>query len=476
MTLAIRFPWGRYHATRWGHSPNEGVVDWPPSPWRLCRALYAAWQWHTPHLPAERVQRVLNALAAPPRYALPPFAYAHTRHYVPDHENSRAKLLDTFVSTARGATLYAGWAESLGDEDRTALQQLVAGIGWLGRRESTCEVRLLDGEESVRLDEHVVVEPAGEGHEARVPVLAPSIPVDLEALTVRPTRLRREQHRLMPPGSRIVEYPDPGGGDASHGSEGVVQPRPRRRAEGSRSVPTAACLVLDGSVLPARYATVGVGDLLRRAVMARAGRQVDGAVLPVLSGKDGDGTPLAGHRHAHYLALDGTEDGLLDRALVWAPGGLDVAALDAVDSVDSLRRPAGLRHADDVRPCRIALEGVGAVDEVAPAQLVGPARRWTSITPFASARHRKKRETLEAFYVAQVNLECRWRDLPEPSMVAIDPRRKDAPHFRRRRLHERRERDRRAANLVVEFPQPVRGPLALGYLSHFGLGLFEACP
>jgi CRISPR-associated protein Csb2 len=38
-TLRLRFPGGRYHATPWGHHVNEGQVEWPPSPWRLLRAL-----------------------------------------------------------------------------------------------------------------------------------------------------------------------------------------------------------------------------------------------------------------------------------------------------------------------------------------------------------------------------------------------------------------------------------------------------
>ena len=40
-TLKLRFPGGRYHATPWGHHVNEGLIEWPPGPWRLLRALIA---------------------------------------------------------------------------------------------------------------------------------------------------------------------------------------------------------------------------------------------------------------------------------------------------------------------------------------------------------------------------------------------------------------------------------------------------
>ena len=39
--LVFRFPAGHYHATPWGNHVNEGLIEWPPSPWRVVRALLA---------------------------------------------------------------------------------------------------------------------------------------------------------------------------------------------------------------------------------------------------------------------------------------------------------------------------------------------------------------------------------------------------------------------------------------------------
>ena len=41
IAIKLRFLAGRFHATPWGRHVNEGVVEWPPSPWRLLRALAA---------------------------------------------------------------------------------------------------------------------------------------------------------------------------------------------------------------------------------------------------------------------------------------------------------------------------------------------------------------------------------------------------------------------------------------------------
>ena len=55
--LAIQFEFtaNRYHATQWGRHVNEGVLEWPPSPWRILRAIVATWRRTLPDVPRDRV-------------------------------------------------------------------------------------------------------------------------------------------------------------------------------------------------------------------------------------------------------------------------------------------------------------------------------------------------------------------------------------------------------------------------------------
>ena len=55
--LAIEFKFlaGRFHATPWGRQVNEGAVEWPPSPWRLLRALIAVWHLKCPEVPEAEI-------------------------------------------------------------------------------------------------------------------------------------------------------------------------------------------------------------------------------------------------------------------------------------------------------------------------------------------------------------------------------------------------------------------------------------
>ena len=57
--IKLTFPAGRYHATPWGRHVNEGVPEWPPSPWRLLRALVAVWKRTCPDLSEVQVRRIL---------------------------------------------------------------------------------------------------------------------------------------------------------------------------------------------------------------------------------------------------------------------------------------------------------------------------------------------------------------------------------------------------------------------------------
>ncbi len=83
VTIKLTFPAGRYHATPWGRHVNEGVPEWPPSPWRLLRALVAVWRRTCADLPEAQMKRLLTPLALAPRFKLPPHRVAHTRHAMP---------------------------------------------------------------------------------------------------------------------------------------------------------------------------------------------------------------------------------------------------------------------------------------------------------------------------------------------------------------------------------------------------------
>ena len=66
IAIELTFPAGRWHATPWGRQVNEGAVEWPPSPWRLLRALLAVWYHKCQDVPEDDIRSLISALVAPP--------------------------------------------------------------------------------------------------------------------------------------------------------------------------------------------------------------------------------------------------------------------------------------------------------------------------------------------------------------------------------------------------------------------------
>lgn len=448
--IALRFPSGRYHATPWGRAVNEAAIEWPPSPWRILRALYATWQWRASELAAEAVEAALGSLAQAPSFRLPRHVEAHTRHYYPDATYGTDKVFDPFAALDPVAEVIVRWPGALDEQGRTVIERLCALLPYLGRADSLCQARLLTGAEADALPVHGWSDPGDLGsleHPA-VRVLAPVPPLDLPALLATTTAVRRGG-RTTPPGARWLSY----------AAVASARPPAARHLLRRRAPVTAVRLAVGGPVRPTHHQAVLYGHALRRAALSHH------AESPTLSGRSRDGVRRDGHAHAHYLFVDLDDDGLLDTAVVWSPEGLsdrDVSALTAIDQLRFGGEPG-------FRPLRLAVEAYGEISDLLP-EWVEPAPRWRSVTPFAPYRHPLKRQATPEFLNAEVDRELATRGLPPAS----DVRQTAGPWLDFRRRRTRKEPEHRGFGVEVSFAEPVTGPLALGALSHFGLGLF--CP
>lgn len=105
-------------------------------------------------------------------------------------------------------------------------------------------------------------------------------------------------------------------------------------------------------------------------------------------------------------------------------------------------------------------------------ELLAPARTWRSLTPFGLVRHSKRRAgRLLDTPQDQVRSEIAHRGLPAPVEVRLDAG--SWHRFRSAKAGSSRLQQARArvTGVVITFAEPIRGPLMLGALSHYGLGL-----
>ncbi|NIA21620.1 MAG: type I-U CRISPR-associated protein Cas5/Cas6 [Anaerolineaceae bacterium] len=526
-TIALKFLSGQYHATPWGRHVNEGDVEWPPSPWRILRALlatgFAKLGWKD--VP-DKARTLIAALATTtPDYRLPPGEVAHTRHWMPIIEGRKqktTKVIDAFVRLASDEELLIHYPVSLSPEQQTLLKRLVENLSYFGRAESWVLGRVIQngtpdaawcrpaqnggamprepGRDQVALltpvpaDNYIqwraqaVKQALATTEEAvrikdnkkkiskaqRAKALAPYPENLLDCLTTD-TAVLQQYGWSQPPGSQFILYNRPAG---------TLERRPPKpRARRHRVTPVEAALLAlssdtrHGDVLPRMTRCLPQAELLHQSLVSLLGDEAPQCTA--LSGRDPTGKPLAGHRHTHFLPLDLDEDGRLDHVILYAPMKLDAKAQR---TILKLRRT--WTKGDD-RDIIVTCAGFGDLEQFAsqlrrksgrPLPLLAKTERWVSYTPFVPPRHLKKsKNTLPE----QVKAELASRSLPPPVEIAVLNReelvdRRLLRFVRARRQGKPQPPAPRAFGLRLTFAQPVSGPLSLGYASHYGLGLFAA--
>lgn len=233
-----------------------------------------------------------------------------------------------------------------------------------------------------------------------------------------------------------------------------------------------ATFSLVAPALPDVALSLTFAEQVRRALIRN---RVDTSHSEAIVGKTVDGLPLAGHLHAHYLVSDEDGDGRLDHLTVYAPRGLDESDVAALWATRTIFRCG---HLPEVR---LVLTGLGDAAEFTGLPLFAKAKRWRSATPFSlprfASRGGGKPPRPRDLPEAQLQRELRLRGLPKAVAIKrIDGYQvNDRPLVRWLDFHTRRFKGDEGYGLAgfeIEFAETVQGPVALGFASHFSLGLF----
>jgi len=205
--------------------------------------------------------------------------------------------------------------------------------------------------------------------------------------------------------------------------------------------------------------------------------QADGPIPEFISGHQKDGAPSQRpHVALMPLAFVGTPHatGRLMGLAVALPQGLArrerFQALAAVGRIREL-------NLGSLGKWRLAEEHLGRKSLRPEVWTAAPdgARHWATVTPVAFDRHTKarKRAEREEELAEMIRLCCTRIGLPEPSHVAITPVSAHlgvpaAHEFPR--LHRKDGSPRRHAHVILDFDEPVCGPIALGAGRYRGYG------
>lgn len=506
--IELTFPaGGRFHATPWGRHVNEGATEWPPSPWRIQRALVATWYLKARREIDEAVVRSLMITLADslPSFELPTATQSHTRHYMPSKGGNKTKVFDTFIQTNQ--PLRMAWQVNLDEGQRAALSILCERASYLGRAESIVEAKLLPPEASIHGNSFPLQEgsdlPSGcelvrvlcanspalhddwvaanrpkeevqtKGKRRKSKTASQALPPSIfEALHAETATLQAEGW-LIPPGARWADYTR---------QVECFQTRAVRPARQRKRPATVARFTIASAVLPRITQALSVAERMHQTLVKRAHGK---ACAPVFVGKDANGEPLKGHQHTHIFCELGEKRDSIGFITLYAPMGFDHEAQQVIEDV---QRKALWGHGG--HNLELILLGFGDVATF-DIPIFRCSKRWTSLTPFVPTRHAKHyadgRPKLDGdgwpigspAHDLRRLLKEDFRTVPKTisppdTKISIRPNRHlRTLQFQTERNNGNGQRGHQSGvGLTIEFDQEIQGPLALGYGSHFGLGLF----
>ncbi|MEP9417647.1 type I-U CRISPR-associated protein Csb2 [Gordonia sp. VNQ95] len=481
-TVEIRFPLGRYHATPWDAAANTGYVEWPPSPWRVMRALVAV--AHSRFIDVDDTVALLGRLGNPSAFESAPVTMGSTRHYMPDIKHRTDDrgdtdlVIDSYVSIAQqrsGPDLQIHWDVDLAEDELKLLTALVENLPYLGRSESVCEAAV--AEKPAQPDSTWWRIGAVGDQVDRAELLGADGAPSRSDLEASPTMVRTKLRKVFPPGTRLLGY--------ARESSDLSSARPRRSSRLSSDPITTIRLELHG-IASVRMRDFLMPTDLAHSAVRKALHALDGdPEIAAIIGKDGTDPRQQGHDHLHVVALPDDSRGRrfgggapIRSLLLWAPRGMSSEAVGRICEIDRLWTPDRVTE-NSIPTQRLLVAGLGDVSDIAPETVFDGegATTWVSATPYFPVRHRKRR-TVRDWIKVDLNKELGYRAATagvEVVDVEVDETRatvSDLVRFRRRRLREQRQNARRGFAVRVTLSRPVNGPLMLGQLSHFGAGLF----
>lgn len=510
LIIEQRFPSGRFHSTRWNQGAfGDAYGEWPPSPWRLLRALAARWFQYvretgaTKESEAEQretlFQPLLQTLASSlPSFYLPPLTWRGPalKQYQPtevkfskgakDAEVRKAVTSlaeDHYRAVPPDDPLFWCWESvELQEPQQQLLAELLKRILYFGRAESFSLLKCVTA-----LPAGVAINCGLAEHDAggMVPVLAhsPAQQLDLSSLLAA-TDDKQLAGRSIPPGTNWFYTQLPRRPAITvpfiHSTRQGDQVNHLQFAVGGRVYPPLRQWVkvtnrFRGSVLRELIKLIAPEAQGRYDRLTAKQREQ----VAMMSGKDAEGRPLQGHRHAFFL-LWPDENGMPTRLIAWRSSPFTDKETDALYAASERL----LSWDDGLPEWQVRLVPLPTETPV-PCGLLGTARVWESATPFVppAQRHRFRKngreranESVERLLHKMLEDEGR----PLPDKVAILNGYEDAEWIT---LHQTRDRRmlkaesrtpwvRPGFRARLEFPQPISAPLILGDSCHFGLGLF----
>ena len=478
IAFKIFFRNGRFHATPWDKHVNECVPEWPPSIWRLSRAIISVWKKYT-DIPNDEIIPIIYKLhQSIPTYYLPIAIKYNTCHYFHIIGKEPKKIFDAFVSIGNNPVYIIYDTINLNEKELTTMNKILENMNYFGRSESLCDISIIDDEIP---EPNCVLFDGNTTQLDVVSVLQPSINskfIDLDQVKITDKKqienITRNSFTVtvdmlknytMPPSSKYVDY---------------VRPKecftPKRQINNKLKNISCVKYAITG-MKPQIKDVIKIGDLSRIACMSIYGKKHNHGVSKMFTGKDSNGIPLKGHNHAFFIPIHELQNQKLDHLVIFTTGQFNDDELNVLFELKRL-------YKYNVCDIELVYEDSGMLDDFSNMNMFRKNNVWYSVTPYIPTRHTKyKGKGKHKRLVDTPKDQIKWQLEKDYSITSnvksiklFESNYIPNTNLRPIDFHKYRSHGSIGYNDVytvrLEFNEPVQGPITLGYGSHYGMGLF----
>lgn len=497
--LKQSFPLGRYHANPWrAFAFDDPHGEWPPSPWRLLRAVLArSFQLSRERENAsddELRQKLVRAFCGSKiSFRLPTQSWRgpSLRQYQPsefkkippaadkpgEKTYNTTKNKDNFwlVSAETDAVIWILEGENWTTELLAHLDACLTRMTYFGRAES---ITVIERMESDANDINVNCELEDKRSQTSIPVLCPCADATLKQVACQ-THDDAVANSTTPPGA-VWKY-----------AERPARESPVGKSPKHKTLPPVQIVqfAIGGRVFPSLRYWLRITEKFRGIALRQLAQQLTGnskakfAELPpetrakfsLFTGKGPTDTPLAGHQHAAFFLLPDSQ-GKPSRLICWR----DVPFTDEEQTALLVAAEVPLAWDFGNDDWKLRLVPLPIETPLPPDKnIFGKSAVWETITPFVPPLHvfgRNGRPKAGCEIESQIKNILSDSQLPSASVDVLSQPDTPAQWVKIHRPHrsraEQTNEDKRAFRIRLRFESPIQGPLFLGNSAHFGLGLF----
>ncbi|MEM4058643.1 MAG: type I-U CRISPR-associated protein Csb2 [Thermoplasmata archaeon] len=488
--IKIVFQNGLFHANPWGRNVNEAVTEWPPSPYRLVRALIDVWKRKLPDYPQDKIEEVLQLLSKSlPVYFLPPARESYIKTYMSENIKNiedrykKELIYDEFIIINPKDNILMAWENiTISQDQEKLLSKLLSFLNYFGRSESWVSATLYEGEtENIRWNCYPAEYNNKYNDDQEMQNIQIATPISREEYDKKSLDIREKGKNIkidwlnslmlntneiinkklsIPPALQYKVY--------KRRNDCFNQEKTTNLSHINNNI-NSVLFALDSKILPLVTETISLSEKVHVKLMGIHKKLIDESlsVSSKFSGRNPDGTFMLGHKHIYILPLDKNEDGRIDHVLIKCIEPFDNSELLAIDNLKSIWQSGGRPDIQFVPIQWGVLEDITICEKVTV---------FKSVTPFVPTRHyRKGRGDYDLWLENEIRHEAKNHNLPEPVEIKrLDKAMKKGLSFYWLEFKRNRKRDiaRNGYGFELKFSEPVIGPFSIGYGAHFGLGLF----